>query len=207
MYIPRYYREEDHGALVAFMRRHDFATVVSIVDSVPFATHIPLVIVDDPGGVRLRGHVARPNPQWESIESGEALVIFGGPHAYISPSLYDTELAVPTWNYVAVHAYGRAALVKDPDRMTAMLAELIAVHEPAYQSRWDALPEKFRRGMLGGIVGFEIAVSRLEGKRKLSQNRSEAERIRVAASLAASADPGVRALGEMMSGEPTHERD
>ncbi|MDQ6828669.1 MAG: FMN-binding negative transcriptional regulator [Gemmatimonadota bacterium] len=198
MYIPRYYRNENHAELVAFMRRYDFATVVSLVGGAPFATHIPLVIADDADGLRLRGHVARPNPQWETIEAGETLVIFGGPHAYVSPSAYDTKLSVPTWNYVAVHAYGHAALVKEPDRMTAMLAELIAIHEPAYQSQWDALPEKYRLGMLGGIVGFEITVSRLEGKYKLSQNRSDAERDRVTAALAGAADPRINDVAKLM---------
>lgn len=129
---------------------------------------------------RLEGHLARANPQIEQLRrTRQALVIFGGPGAYVSPSLYDAVKAVPTWNYIAVHLSVEVSLVEAEADKDALLKRLIGVHEPAYAARWRALPADYQHNMLGAIVGVQLAVTRVEAKFKLSQNRPEADRQRV----------------------------
>jgi transcriptional regulator len=148
------------------------------------ATHLPLVVKDEGEHGLLEGHFARANPQWKSLPGQETLVVFNGPHSYVSPTLYVEELSVPTWNYIAVHAYGTLSLVEDDAGKEALLEGLIEAHEPAYAQKWRAMPEGFRRTMLAGIVGFRIPIARIEGKFKLSQNRPEPDRRNVQASHA-----------------------
>ncbi len=197
MYLPNAYREDDLETLVAFMRANSFATFVSVLDGQPYASHIPLAIAVANGVVTLTGHLARQNPQCRALGNGESLAIFTGPHSYVSPSLYEAQENVPTWNYIAVHASGtpRTIVFDDPPAIHAMIETMIDVYEPAYRTQWDSLSNKYRDGMLKGIVGFEIQVTRLEGKYKLSQNRSLVDQHRVAKSLATSADPVVAATG------------
>jgi transcriptional regulator len=144
--------------------------------------------------------MARANPQWQHFLNGqEVLVIFQGPHAYISPSWYKTSPAVPTWNYAAVHAYGMPALITDETRLLALLRETIATYERSFPLPWPGdLPEEFRDRMMRGVVGFEIPLSRIEGKFKLGQNRSAEDRQSIYEALLDSADPTSRALAEMM---------
>ncbi|HMO57916.1 MAG TPA: FMN-binding negative transcriptional regulator [Roseiflexaceae bacterium] len=201
MYIPHANREDDPAILLAFMREHAFITLVSILDGIPFASHVPVALRDDAGQFTIIGHLAKANPQWRTFGTGEALAIFNGPHAYISPSLYEKHESVPTWNYIAVHAYGVPQPVFFNDAHAALegsLRELIATYEAAYQTHWESLPVKFREGMLQGVVGFEIAVTRLEGKYKLSQNRSHTDQHTVAHALLASGDPAAQATGAAM---------
>nr|PZN25876.1 MAG: negative transcriptional regulator, PaiB family protein [Chloroflexota bacterium] len=201
MYIPRAYREEDRDTLLAFMRAHSFITLVSILDGVPVASHVPVAVRVEGAAITLVGHLAKANPQHAAFGRGESLAIFSGPHAYISPSLYDKRESVPTWNYIAVHAYGVPRPVEVMAERAALedgLRQLIATYEAAYQAQWDSLPAKFREGMLGGIVGFEMEVTRLEGKYKLSQNRHRADRERVAEALLQADDPAARATGAAM---------
>lgn len=201
MYIPNTDRVEDQAQLLAFMQAHSFATVVGLVNGELFATHLPLVILAQDDQIRLWGHMAKANPHWEALATPqEALVIFQGPHAYISPSHYEKWESVPTWNYIAVHAYGSARLIQDEAGLVATLSELIAANEATYQQQWDSLPEKFRHGMLNGIVAFEIAVTRLEGKFKLSQNRPAGDQERVATALATHPDLTIAAIGHYMQG-------
>ncbi len=192
------FREDDRDRLLEFMRRHSFALVVSVSDGRPAATHLPLTVRVDGEEVYLRGHFAKANTQWRDIESSEVLAVFTGPHAYVSPRHYDAEESVPTWNYLAVHAHGRARVVRDAAANEELLGELVGHNEPGYWRQWQGLPERYREGMLRGIVGFELRVTRLEGKAKLSQNKSADERRRIAAALAASPDPDARATGEEM---------
>ena len=197
MYIPSLFRDEEADRLVEFMRRHSFATVVSALNGAPVATHLPVTVVRDGDAITLRGHFAKANPHWKALEGGETLVIFAGPHAYVSPSHYEKRESVPTWNYLAIHAYGDSRVV-DGEATLDGLNELVHEHEPEYQDQWDALSERYREGMLRGIVGFEVAVTRLEGAAKLSQNKSARERSRIAASLARSVDDAARRTGEEM---------
>lgn len=127
----------------------------------------------------LEGHFAHANPHWKLLAGQETLVVFSGPHTYVSPTLYAEPLSVPTWNYIAVHAYGTLQLIEDNPGKEALLASLIQANEPAYAEHWYKLPDGFRRTMLAGIVGFRIPIARIEGKFKISQNRAPQERLNV----------------------------
>ena len=201
MYIPSYNLEDDPETLVAFMQQHSFATLVSSLDGTLVATHIPVVTQVVGESITLYSHVARANPQWEAFGEAESLVIFSSPHAYISPTLYEKRESVPTWNYVAVHAYGtpHAFTFKNDRKATeAMMDLMMDAYEPAYREQWESLPEKYRHGMMNGIVGFELPVTRLEGKYKLSQNRPAGDQKNVARGLRDHADPTVANVGELM---------
>lgn len=201
MYIPRAYRQESLDELTAFMRAHSFITLVSVIDGAPFASHVPVVVRRAGEEVSIHGHLARANPHWQAFGAGESLAIFSGPHAYISPSHYEQRESVPTWNYIAVHAAGPVRALHAGDDRAALEGEmraLIQAYEGAYQQQWDSLPERYREGMLKGVVGFTLTVTRLEGKAKLSQNRSEADQRQVAAALLDSDDPAAQALGAAM---------
>jgi len=177
MYVPASFREEDRAELTAFMRQHAFATVVSDAGESGglTASHLPLLVEKEKdGGLILAGHMARANPQWRGLDAGsEVLVIFQGPHGYISPSWYETEQAVPTWNYTAVHAYGVPCVIEAADRLRTIVDAAVEENERAFEMPWkgDELAPEFREKLLQAIVGFEIRVSRIEGKFKLGQNR------------------------------------
>jgi len=207
MYIPRHFEVTDIPWCHALMRAQSFATMITADDAgAPFATHLP-ILVDDTRGPRgtLRGHVARANPHWRYLAGGRpTLVVFSGAHAYVSPSWYATHPAVPTWNYVAVHATGTGALVEDAERVRALLADLVHVYEGAAPAAWsfESLPADYVAGMQRGIVAFEIPIDRLEGKAKLSQNRDAVDQGRTREALAASDDPVARAVAALMAGAP-----
>ena len=193
MYTPKFNQVSDRATLLEAMRAYSFAILCGgrttpESESIPEATHLPLVVKDEGPHGLLEGHFARANRQWQSLAGRETLVVFSGPHSYISPSLYEEELSVPTWNYIAIHAYGTLRLVEDDAGKEALLTGLIAVHDAAYAARWRGFPEGYRRTMLGNIVGFRIPIDRVEGKFKLSQNRSEPERHNVQTAQAAGND-------------------
>lgn len=201
MYIPPAFHEDDVEKLVAFMTVFSFATLVTIVDGKPVASHVPLVTTLQDGVVKLTGHLAKANPQWQAFNDSESLAIFSGPHAYVSPSLYEKRENVPTWNYIAVHAYGQPKLImlaEVPERMDAMIDSMVSFYEPEYKTQWHELPDSFRQGMMDAIVGFEIQVARLEGKYKLSQNRSHFDQSNVAHSLSQDSDATIATVGEVM---------
>lgn len=201
MYNPRAFREENLDELLAFMRAHSFITLVSILDGVPVASHVPVAIRHAADQVTIHGHLARANPQWQAFGAGESLAIFTGPHAYVSPSLYEQRESVPTWNYIAVHATGPVRALHaadDPAALEQEVRTLIQTYERAYEQQWDSLPERYRAGMLQGVVGFTLTATRLEGKAKLSQNRSLADQHRVADALLDSPDPAEQATGVAM---------
>jgi len=204
MYIPPAFRVEDAAKLAALIQRHSFATLITHADGAPFASHLPMLYRPEAGPHgTLISHLARANPQWQHFAHGpEALAIFHGPHSYISPSWYQAELAVPTWNYAAVHAYGVPSIITDHDRIVALLDELIATYEAAFPKPWPGqLPDEYRDKMIQGIVAFEIPITRLEGKFKLGQNRPVADVQNVHAALSASADADSRALAEFMQAQ------
>ena len=141
--------------------------------------------------VKLSGHLAKANPQWKYFEDAESLAIFTGPHAYISPTLYEKHENVPTGNYIAVHAYGTPQIItlKDaPAQMDRMIDDMVATYEASYKVHWHSLSHGYREGMMGGIVGFEMVVTRLEGTYKLSQNRSKTDQKTVSSTLLQSDD-------------------
>jgi len=200
MYIPEINRVEDRETAVAFMRANPFAIMVSNTDDGPFATHLPVVIAERDENVSLRAHVAKANPHWKLFEQArlDSVVIFHGPHAYISPTLYELRESVPTWNYVAVHAYGRGKILGSDEDKRQLLAELIAQFDSSYMDQWNSLGEQYQTRMLNHIVAFEIAVTRVEVKFKLSQNRTRTEQENVIEVLGASDDSAVSGVAEFM---------
>jgi transcriptional regulator len=184
VYIPEYNRVKDQASITAFMRAYPFAVLVSNSDDGLFATHIPILIREREDKITLIGHVARANPHWKLLQQDAVtLAIFHGPHAYISPRLYESRESVPTWNYAAVHVYGHSNVFWEPGRLQEVLTETFSAFDIAYLDQWAALSEKYRSGMLKHIVGFEIAAERIEGKFKLSQNRSKRDQAQVIESL------------------------
>jgi transcriptional regulator len=205
VYVPKHFQITDTPWCHALMRAQSFAAMVTADDAgAPFATHLPILLDDTRGELgTLRGHVARANPHWRYLAAGRpTLVVFSGAHAYVSPSWYATHPAVPTWNYVAVHATGTGVLVEDAERVRALLADLVRVYETPGPEAWsfDALAADYVAGMQKGIVAFEIPIARLEGKAKLSQNRDAVDQGRTREALAASDDPVARAVAALMAG-------
>ncbi|HEV2469605.1 MAG TPA: FMN-binding negative transcriptional regulator [Candidatus Sulfotelmatobacter sp.] len=199
MYIPDHFRVRDHETAVGFMRANPFAILISDNAEAPFATHVPVVIREEEGQMRIRGHVAKANPHWQYLqERRQCLMIFHGPHAYISPTNYAARENVPTWNYGAVHVYGEARVFSEPEELLNVLHDLIPTVEAAYAEQWDSLSEAYRSRMLGHIVGFEIAVTKIEAKFKLSQNRTKQEQQKVIESLSAAADSTVSGTARLM---------
>ncbi|MEM7553605.1 MAG: FMN-binding negative transcriptional regulator [Cyanobacteria bacterium P01_A01_bin.84] len=201
MYRPTAFKEDNIDKLITFMKANSFATLVSIVDGVPLASHIPLVISVQEDVIKLIGHLAKQNLQWKAFGKVESLAIFTGGHAYISPTLYEKHESVPTWNYIAVHAYGIPEIItldNSPESMDEMINGMINTYEADYKSHWDGLPNEYRKGMMNGIVGFEIPVTRVYGKYKLSQNRSQTEQQNISNALLQSSDSDTYAVGEEM---------
>lgn len=209
MYVPPAFREDDPAALAAIIAAARLATLVTATPDGLVATPLPLFFdpAEGPMGT-LYGHVARANPQWRLPVSGEALALFAGPDAYVTPSWYAAKAehgkVVPTWNYVAVHAYGPVEFFEDPDRLRAIVTRLTDLHEAGRARPWavsDA-PDGYIAAQLRGIVGVRLPIARIEGKRKLSQNRSAADRLGVAAGLADGPREDERAVGAMIPTGP-----
>jgi transcriptional regulator len=206
MYTPSYFKDEDIASLHRQIDGTRLATLVTFDESGLQASHVPLLLnpKEGPNGT-LYGHLAKANPQWKTLGAREALVIFQGPDAYISPSFYAAKAehgkVVPTWNYLAVHVYGRAQVFTDPQRLLRVVTDLTNKHEARRPAPWavsDA-PDDYIQKMLNGIVGFAIPIERLEGKRKLNQNRSAEDITAVSKGLAASQDPTDQEIARLMS--------
>ena len=207
MYIPKAFREDDIEKLHAFMQENNFAILITMKDGVPFATHLPLLLDPQKGPYgTLRGHMARANTQWRTFdEATEALVIFQGPHAYISPSWYVTEpeTSVPTWNYAAIHAYAIPRIVHDEETLYTLLKDSVNTFEASFEQPWTIHEQgDFMRKKMRAIVGFELPITRLEGKLKLSQNRSTDDQERVIAMLQDSEDALDVATARLMQEHP-----
>jgi len=209
MYIPPAFREDDPAMLRGIIDASRLATLVTATSEGLVATPLPLFFEAGDGGHGvLYGHVARANPQWRLPVLGEALALFSGLDAYVSPSWYAAKAehgkVVPTWNYVAVHAYGPVEFFEDATRLHDVVVRLTNRHEAGRAEPWavDDAPEPYIAAQLRGIVGVRLAITRIEGKRKLSQNRSEADRQGVATGLAGSPREDERALGAMIPTEP-----
>jgi transcriptional regulator len=187
MYTPKFNQVADRDVLIEAMRAYAFAILYGPGPELR-ATHLPLLVKDEGEHGTLLGHFARANPHWKELAGHETLVVFPGPHSYVSPARYTEPLSVPTWNYIAVHAYGTLSLIEDEDGKNHLVEELIGANEPGYLARWRAMPDGFRRTMLAGIMGFRIPIDRIEGKFKLSQNRAPEERRNVQSAQAAGSD-------------------
>ena len=202
MYIPEFNRQENRAATLAFMRANPFAILVSNADGVPFATHLPVLVEEQGDQIVVQGHMAKANAHWKSMNQGrESLVIFHGPHAYISPSLYEIRESVPTWNYAAVHAYGEPVLFFDEYGLNATLHRMINTFEAAYMEQWSEFSGEYRSRMMKHIVGFNIKIKRLESKFKLSQNRTKVEQKQVIQCLHQNKDTNVSGVAQLMQQE------
>ena len=202
VYLPPHFTESRRPVLVAHIEQHDFGLLISNGEAGLVVSHIPFLVEHHGEELHLLGHLARANPQVEDLRrGGEVLAISSGPHAYISPSWYAEGPAVPTWNYVDVHAYGTLRLVEDGDWLRRLLRRLSDRHEAGNPAPWRMrdLPEPYLQGMLKGIIGLDIAVTRLEGKFKLSQNRPAIDRPRVIAALERRGDNDAQGVAALMS--------
>lgn len=207
MYTPAAFRDDDIASLHGLIKHTRLAILVTHNETGMQASHLPLLLRHEQGpNGTLYGHLARANPQWRALQNGaEVMVIFPGADAYVSPAFYPAKAehgkVVPTWNYVAVHAYGIADVFSDAQRLLEVVSALTDKHEAGRASPWavaDA-PAEYIEKMLGAIVGFALPIERLEGKRKLSQNRSAEDINGVHEGLAASADSKDRELAQLMS--------
>lgn len=204
MYVPPHFAEFDPDTLHAFVERYSFGLLVTDVGGEPFATHLPFLLdrAAGPHGTLL-GHVARANPQWQGLGGRPALAVFSGPHAYVSPTWYEAENVVPTWNYTAVHAYGRAELVEDRVELLELVRRTTDFYEAVMPRPWALDADSvFVDRLLPQIVGFRIPVERLEGKFKLNQNHPPARREKVARALEASGGADAREVAGLMRRMP-----
>jgi len=197
MYSPSYNRIEDRPEILAFMRANNFALLVTGTGGTLHGSHLPVLVHERDGKVALDMHMARNNPQWKEFFDDEVMVVFFGPHAYVSPRWYEEKERVPTWNYAAVHAYGKVTVTTDRAVKHAAQRELVAQLDPQWLPKFEALRAEYVEGMLNGIVTFDIAVTRLETRWKLSQNRGRGEMEQIAAALEKSADSNDRALAAL----------
>ncbi len=202
MYTPAHFAEADVGKLHAAIEAYSFATLVSQQDGELTASHLPLLLKREGGTGQLGtlvGHMAKANSQWQPAAGNEVLAIFAGPHAYISPTWYEDEKTVPTWNYVAVHAYGRLELVKDSQEKLDILRQTVHVYERNMPVPWTVPePSEFLARLVDQIVAFQIPLGRLEGKWKLNQNHPLARRQRVIAALRSRPDEASQEIAGMM---------
>jgi len=207
MYLPKDFKEERVPEMHEAMRQARLGTLITLGTGGMEASHVPMLVDPEPAPFgTLKGHIARANPQWRRATAGaQALAIFLGPDAYITPAWYETKRqsgkVVPTWNYVAVHAYGPLEFYEDADRLLALVTKLTATHEAGRDQPWavsDA-PKDYVDGMLRAIVGFELPIARLEGKWKMSQNRPAADRAGTIAGLTAEGGEKEVAVAEIVA--------
>jgi transcriptional regulator len=198
MYIPSFNSFTDGHEAISFMQRYSFATIVTDINGIPEATHLPFLVKQENDKLFLLSHFAKANPQSAQVFDKISLVIFTEPHAYISPKHYEKEENVPTWNYIAVHAYGKARIIEDEDKKAELLKHTIEYYDTGYLEQWQNLPDVFKSKMMKGIVAFEIEVTDLQAKKKLSQNRTETEQENIINSLEQSIDTNEREIAEYM---------
>lgn len=200
MYIPTSFHESDQAKLFDFIERNTFGLLVSRVADEPFATHLPLLLDRSRGPHgNLIGHLAKANAQWQDADGQTVLAVFSGPHVYVSPSWYEAENVVPTWNYVAAHVYGVFRVIPDRDGLAKVLRDFVAQYESSRPRPWTFDPASdFAEKMMKTIVGFRIEITRIEGKWKLNQNRPAEQRARVVSALRRFTDENSRAVADLM---------
>ena len=198
MYIPKINLTTDRNEIVAFMKQFSFAAIITAKDSLPVATHLPFLVTVKDGNVILTSHFAKANEHWTEIENNKVLVIFSEPHAYISTKNYDKELNVPTWNYISIHAYGQGKLITETQKTFEVLEAMIDNYETSYRQQWNSFPEEYKLKMSKGIAAFEITITDLQAKKKLSQNRTDTERQKIIGALSKSNDTNEQLISEYM---------
>jgi transcriptional regulator len=196
MYIPKHFKLDNDEVMYDFIEKNSFAILFSQHNGEPYATHLPLLLNKDEGF--LYGHFARPNEQWKDIANQEVLVIFQGPHCYISPSWYETNQAVPTWNYVAIHVYGELEIVEEKEVFESLVDMVNKYEIPDSSYHLENVDENFINGMSKGIVGFKININKIEGKAKLSQNHPVARQERIIKQLESSDDQNNVHIAQLM---------
>lgn len=205
MYVPPAFRDDELPSLHRTMREAQLANFVTATSEGLISTPLPLMLTTDEGPYgTLYGHVARANTQWKLPPLGDAMALFMGPDAYVSPSFYPSKAEhhkhVPTWNYIAVHAYGQAEFFDDADRLLEVVTRLTTIHEAGRKTPWavtDA-PKEYIAAQLRGIVGIRMSITRIDGKRKMSQNRAAKDRAGVAAGLGESERPSDREVAGLI---------
>lgn len=198
MYIPNHFREDDQDKLIAFIRQYNFGIVINSNTEKPIATHLPFVVEERNGEVFLVSHMAIANEQWKYFNDTEVLVIFSEPHAYISPKFYEKKQNVPTWNFVAIHCYGVPQLIEGDAALLQLMKKTILSFESSYLDQFNALDEKYKTGMIKAIKGFEIKVATMQGKYKLSQNKTDKERENIITDFEKSEDANLKRIAKLM---------
>lgn len=201
MYIPEHFKETNPERIAALIEAHLFGMLVTAPEGVPFVSHLPFLFERSAGSQgKLLGHMARANPQWQHFAGSEVLAVFQGPHAYVSPSWYSSP-GVPTWNYAVVHLRGKPRLIEGESELEALVEQLTHVHESHMPSPWKPnLTGERRSKLLNMIVGFEIEITDIQGKFKLSQNRPLEDQQRVVEELSQSNNQTDTAVAKLMSG-------
>jgi transcriptional regulator len=197
VYAPAYNQLEDRAEVLAFMRANGFPVLVTGTGGNLMASHLPSRIQEIDNAWVIDMHMAKNNPQWKEFFDDEVMVVFAGPHAYVSPRWYADKERVPTWNYAAVHAYGVPVVIDDKKMKHDSQRRLVQALDPEWLPKFDALRPEYVENMLNGIVNFEIRVTRIETRWKLSQNRGRGEMELIAAALERSADSTERALAAL----------
>ena len=197
MYSPDYNRIGDRAQQLEMMRANNFAILVTAMDGELAASHLVCLVEERGDLIVIVGHMAKTNPQWQAFFDDDVMVIFHGPHAYVSPRWYEQQERVPTWNYAAVHAYGKPRVIEAREAKHAVMRRLVALQDPQWLPKFEALRPEYVQQMLDGIVPFEIAVTRLETRWKLSQNRGRREQELIAAELEKSSDSLERATAAL----------
>jgi transcriptional regulator len=198
MYIPSLNSFDDTEKVIKFMQRFSFATLITAKNNIPVATHLPFVVKYKDDTLTLISHIAKANNQWQDLEDTQVLVIFSEPHAYISPTHYTKELEVPTWNYISVHAYGKTKILTQTHQIMELLENMIDNYEKEYQEKWKNFPQNYKLNMIKGIVAFEIEITDLQAKKKLSQNKTEKERTNIITAFSKSDDSNEKLIAEYM---------
>ena len=198
MYIPKLFAVQDDIEAYNFMKQYSFATMVTSDNNIPTATHLPFTVSKRDEEIILTSHFAKVNPQWNEITNSKVLIIFTEPHAYISPKHYDNPVSVPTWNYIAVHAYGHGEIITDQTQAFEVLEKMIDTYDADYKKQWEQLPEDYKWKMLNGIVAFEVVITDLQASKKLSQNKTEKEQQRIIDALSLSLNSSEKQLAEFM---------
>lgn len=198
MYIPKDFEQKEKEKSIAFMQAYNFAIIISVKNNLPIATHLPFIIEEKNDTIILTSHLSKANEQWKTFNDNEVLVIFSEPHAYISPTLYEKQQNVPTWNYVAVHAYGNINIFESDEEKLNVLYKQMQFQEANYIEQFNSLDKNYINGLLKGIVAFEMVVTKLESKAKLSQNKTKQERTNIKQHLLDSDDDVMKNLGKLM---------
>lgn len=198
MYIPPQFKLEDEAQIRAYINQYPFATLITANNNYPIATHLPFILEQEGDKWYLLSHIAKANPRWQALEQQSPLVIFQEPHACISPRFYQKEQNVPTWSYIAVHVYGQAELLLEEVKVVAILTKTIAVFEKDFQKQWSTFNDGYKKQLLNGMVAFRIEIQTIQGKEKLSQNKTENERTNITTGLLNSDDSAAKELGVIM---------